>query len=58
MNRLALAWIDVALELQEENRELRRLMTNLLLAIVRNKEIMEYACCQLREFPEEVRRAG
>ncbi len=46
-------WIDAALELEEENRELRRLMTNLVVAIVRNRDHLEYARGELEErWPE------
>jgi hypothetical protein len=47
VSRFALEWVDSALALEEENRELRRLMTALLLAIVRNHELVEYARCEL-----------
>lgn len=46
-----LEWVDSAIALEEENRELRRLMTTLLLAIARNRELVEYARCELAAIP-------
>ena len=46
-----LGWVDTALALEEENRELRALMTNVLLAILRNRELVEYARGELSALP-------
>lgn len=61
MNRLALSWVDVALrledelqtahilneEFEEQNCELRALLTHLVFAIGRNRELLEFARCEL-----------
>jgi hypothetical protein len=54
MNRPLLAWVDTALALQEENRELRRLMTGLIVAFLHNRALHDMARGELRErFPDE-----
>ena len=49
MNRLALGWLDVAIALEEENRELRAIISDLVVAICRNRKLVEYARCELEE---------
>jgi hypothetical protein len=49
----AIEWVDSAIALEEENRELRRLMTALVLAIARNRELVEYARGELERVPGE-----
>ncbi len=52
---ILLRWIDEAFRLEEENRELRALMTALLIAIVRNRPLIEMARGEIEErFPVEV----
>ena len=53
-----LGWVDTALALEEENRELRALITNLLLAILRNRELVEYARCELSTIVETEAKAA
>jgi hypothetical protein len=36
-------WIDTALALEEENRQLRALVTSLIIAIARNRDLLEFA---------------
>ncbi len=40
-------WIDHALELEEDNRELRAMMVNLLVAIASNRDLVEFATCEV-----------
>ena len=47
MNRLALRWIDTALALEEENRELRAIATSLLFWIIENQELLAIASEQI-----------
>jgi hypothetical protein len=52
--RYALAWLDVALRAEEENRQLRELMSALVIAIARNSSLLADARRELIErFPEE-----
>lgn len=54
MNRYALTWLDVALRAEEENRQLRELMSALVIAIARNSSLLADARRELIErFPEE-----
>jgi hypothetical protein len=54
LNRALLGWIDVALRVEEENRRLRELMSALVIAIARNRELLADARRELVErFPEE-----
>jgi hypothetical protein len=54
MNRLALAWVDIAMALEAENKELRLLISGLLIAFLHNRELHDMARGELRErFPEE-----
>lgn len=54
MNRLALDWIDIAIRAEEENRQLRELMSALVIAIARNRDMLADARRELIErFPEE-----
>ena len=43
MNRPALAWVDTALELEQENRELRALILVLAAALARERELVGFA---------------
>lgn len=49
MNRLAVSWLDTALVLDRENRELRAILTALLLAIAWNRDLLNYACARIDE---------
>jgi hypothetical protein len=54
VNRYALTWLDVALRAEEENRQLRELMSALVIAIARNSSLLADARRELIErFPEE-----
>jgi hypothetical protein len=54
MNRTLLGWIDCAMALEAENKELRRLMSDLVIAIARNSDLLADARRELAErFPEE-----
>jgi hypothetical protein len=54
VNRLALSYLDLAIRAEEENRQLRELMSNLVLAIARNRDWLADARRELIErFPEE-----
>ena len=59
MNRHALAWVDIALDLSEQNRQLRAVLTDIVLAIAENREawdfeLLHFARSELeRRFPEE-----
>jgi hypothetical protein len=54
MNRALLGWIDCAMALEAENKELRRLMSDLVIAIARNCDLLADARRELAErFPEE-----
>jgi hypothetical protein len=47
MSALLLEWVDSALALEEENRELRAIIAGLVLAIYRNRPLIEFARGQL-----------
>ncbi len=50
MNRsILLRWIDAALELERENAELCQVMTNLVIAVARNRDHLEYARGEIEE---------
>ena len=54
MNRLALSYLDLALRAEEENRQLRELMSALVIGIARNRDWLADARRELVErFPEE-----
>jgi len=54
MNRLALDWIDIAIRAEEENCQLRKMMTALVVAIARNRDLLADARRELIErYPEE-----
>jgi hypothetical protein len=52
---ILLRWIDEAFRLEEENRELCALMTNLVIAVARHRQFAEMARVEIEErFPVEV----
>ena len=54
MNRLALAWVDVALGLEQESRELRALVLVLAVALARERELADFARDEIAaRFPED-----
>jgi hypothetical protein len=54
VNKLALRWVDTAMALAEENRQLRELMSALIVRIAANQDLLELARRELVErFPEE-----
>ena len=54
MSRLALAWLDTALELEAENRALRELVVALAFALARKQELDEYAEAEIEaRFPSD-----
>lgn len=54
MNRLALSWIDCAIELQRENDELRRIATALFIWVLAHEDLAAYARAQIEaRFSEE-----
>jgi hypothetical protein len=53
MNRHALAWADIALELQEENRALRDLLVALVIAYLRHRGLCTFAHERVDERWEE-----
>ena len=54
MNKLALSYLDLALRAEEENRQLRELMSALVIKIASNRELLADARREMVErFPEE-----
>ena len=58
MNRLALGWIDTALELEAENRALRELLISLLWWIAEVNELSAFARKQMRSRERAAREAA
>jgi len=47
-------WLDHAFALEAENRELRAILTELIIAIARNRDLVEFATCEVEgRWPEE-----
>lgn len=54
MNRLALSWIDQALELERQNTELRRIATALFVWVITHEDLAAYARAQMEvRWPEK-----
>lgn len=46
-NRLAMSWVDAALELERENAELRRIATALFIWVLEHEDLAAYARAQI-----------
>jgi hypothetical protein len=46
-NRLAMSWLDVAFELEQQNAELRRIATALFIWILEHEDLAAYARAQI-----------
>lgn len=47
-------WMAIALELDADNRELRRLLTSILLCVARREDLIAYARAEInRRWPEQ-----
>jgi hypothetical protein len=58
MNRDALSWCDVALRLEAENCELRRIATVLLFWIAEHEDLLAFAKAEIEKKCPEERRAA